>query len=132
MPPTIRLVVTRNHIEDIINELPEIAAEVVTWGCERVAQELQDSLVGSGPQEPSSPGNPPNNQTHELSESIAPVSLGPLHGGVEMLEYGGMLEDGTDFIEPRPWIRPAVERVRPEYTEEMGRAIEQGVRRIAR
>lgn len=62
---------------------------------------------------PSPPGGPPGVDTGTLRASISWEATGRFERTVmDGVEYGVKLEDGTDRIAPRPWMRPAFDRLR--------------------
>lgn len=73
------------------------------------------SMGGGGkPHQPSRPGEPPHVDTGRLRASITHEGPQPSDTGNERevrvgtnVNYGRFLEQGTRFIEPRPWLRPA-------------------------
>lgn len=69
----------------------------------------------------SAPGEPPAVATARLRQSIQTevVTEGDQIIGVvgTDLEYGRHLEYGTRNMEPRPWIKPSIEKVLPELND---------------
>ena len=67
---------------------------------------------------PSAPGFPPNVDTGELRSSIGhevlkgSLFVDGLVGDTFNLEYAPMLELGTSKMRPRPYLRPALKRLR--------------------
>lgn len=84
----------------------------------------------------SAPGQPPMSDTGRLANSITFDKLGDLTATVgSNLVYAPWLEYGTAKMNfaggvggPRPFFRPAVERIRPKYIEYMEAAIERATR----
>jgi HK97 gp10 family phage protein len=61
----------------------------------------------------SQPGYPPNVDIGTLTNTIRQEKTGTLERTVmDGVEYGLYLEDGTEHIEPRPFMRPAFDRAR--------------------
>lgn len=61
-------------------------------------------------------GDPPATDTGRLRNSIMFEKLGDLTAAVKTdVEYGTYLEYGTINMAARPFLRPAVERIRPQY-----------------
>ena len=59
----------------------------------------------------SQPGYPPNVDIGTLTNTIRQEKTGPLERQVmDGVDYGIHLEDGTEHIEPRPFMRPAFDR----------------------
>jgi len=63
----------------------------------------------------SQPGYPPNVDISTLSDSIKWEKTAPLERTIsDGVEYGIHLEDGTEYIDPRPWMEPAFKRKQAE------------------
>lgn len=72
-------------------------------------------IVGkrSAPHQASAPGEGPAIDTGRLSQSITAVMIKPGHWRVGTnVEYALWLEFGTKWFAPRPFVRPAVEKLR--------------------
>ena len=68
----------------------------------------------------SAPGHPPATDTGTLANSTQGKMLSETEGEVRVsAEYGPFLENGTVFIEPRPFFAPSVEEVRPGFNDAM-------------
>lgn len=66
---------------------------------------------------PSAPGQPPNADTHLLSDNIETVQPAPLRVEVSSnAPYAAALEFGTSKMAERPYMRPAVAKTRNEVT----------------
>ena len=84
----------------------------------------------------SAPGQPPMTDTGRLVNSIEFDTLGKLTATVgSKLAYAVWLEYGTKTMNfaggvggPRPFFRPAVERIRPKFTKNLEAAIERATR----
>lgn len=66
---------------------------------------------------PAEPGDPPAIRTGALAAS---VEVQPNEGGYQVgspLGYAADLEHGTEAMPARPWLRPALESVRPLIPE---------------
>lgn len=90
---------------------------------------------GSKTHRASAPGQPPATDTGALASSVARVD-GRLEAAVGTgLEYGKHLEFGTETIEARPWLIPALERSRGYFSDGVRKLLEKarnnGVRRAA-
>jgi HK97 gp10 family phage protein len=73
---------------------------------------------------PSSPGEPPNADTHRLSDNIETIQAGPLKVEVSSnAPYSRALEFGTSKMAERPFMRPAAAKTRKEITELVARAV---------
>ena len=67
---------------------------------------------------PSAPGQPPNNDTFGLHNTITTVVTGPLAvevtAGGGKIDYAVPLETGTSKMAARPYMRPAAKKMRPD------------------
>ena len=70
---------------------------------------------GGNPHVPSSPGEPPRIDTKNLHESImteTQVERTSIETRIGTnVDYGLFLELGTSKMQPRPWLRPAFDKV---------------------
>lgn len=67
---------------------------------------------------PSSPGEPPNQDTGVLANNIETVLVEPLKVEVSSnAPYAAALEYGTSKMAERPYMRPAVAKKRKEVTQ---------------
>lgn len=94
--------------------------EAVVEGAELIKQEAVDSILDgavSGPGHVASlPGEPPNADTHELDQSIR-VEKNESRLSAKVVadsEKAVPLEFGTEYVEERPFMRPASQKKRPE------------------
>lgn len=72
---------------------------------------------------PSSPGEPPNADTHVLDRSIETVQVAPLKVEVSAnAPYAAALEFGTSKMQARPYMAPAVARTRDDVRAIFNRA----------
>lgn len=101
---------------------------------EKVRADAAESIKAgaiSGPGHiPSAPGQPPNADTHNLDLSID-VRLNRASGTVYVIaraHYAAALEFGTSRIEPRPFMRPALQRNRSRIVYGMVQALNSTVR----
>lgn len=73
---------------------------------------------------PSSPGQPPNADTHFLDSNIETEIGGPgLVTVTSKAPYSAALEYGTSKMQARPSARPAVERNRKKVVQMVGDAV---------
>lgn len=99
------------------------------------ADKVKASGMGKGVRsfQPSAPWTPPNIQTAFLKNNINWDKPGQLVrrvgtgvGNAKTVGYGMFLEFGTRYMLPRPWLRPAVHRIKPVMARELGRPIKFG------
>lgn len=95
---------------------------------EVIQVEAQISLTrgsaSAGRHVPSLPGAPPNQDTGHLGGNIETVALKPLVVEVSSnASYSRALEYGTSKMAERPFMRPAVEKTRPEVRARVAAAI---------
>ena len=91
-------------------------------GGETIQVEAQISItagaVSGSAHVPSRPGEPPNADTHLLSDNIETVQPEPLRVEVSSnAPYAVALEFGTSKMAERPYMRPAVAKTRKEVTD---------------
>ena len=85
-------------------------AKVEAW-LEAFAESVLTDIVLSFGTSPSAPGNPPGVDTGTLRASMRREKTGALEQTIsDGVEYGQYLEDGTERIAPRPFMRPAFDR----------------------
>lgn len=79
---------------------------------------------------PSTPGQPPNQDTGRLADNIETVQVEPLLVEVSSnAPYAAALEYGTIRMAPRPYMAPAVARKRKEAVELVRGAIDIVIKR---
>jgi HK97 gp10 family phage protein len=102
-------------------------------GGERIQVEAQLSITrgavsGKG-HVPSKPGEPPNADTHRLSDNIETLQPEPLRVEVSSnAPYAVALEFGTSKMAERPYMRPATEKKRKEVVQLVRRAVDHAIR----
>jgi hypothetical protein len=73
---------------------------------------------------PSAPGEPPNADTHVLSNNIEAISTGPLKAETSSnAPYAAAQEFGTSHLPERPYMRPAAVRARPKMAKRIVDAV---------
>lgn len=78
---------------------------------------------------PSSPGEPPNADTHVLDRNIEAVSTGPLKAETSSnAPYAAAQEFGTSHLPERPYMRPATARERPKAVRRIVDAVNRVIR----
>lgn len=112
------------------------AGAVVEQTAHRLADEAK-TLINTpgrsgrvyGSHQASAAGEPPAADTGVLAGSIQSRLTGPLSAEVTVgAEYGHWLEFGTTRIEPRPFMVPAAETVKPEFVAAMQAAVREATR----
>lgn len=84
------------------------------------------SVSGAG-HVPSAPGQPPNADTRQLDSGIETIKKSELAVDVvSNAPYSADLEFGNSKIAPRPFMRPATEKARPEITNLILKAARKG------
>ena len=81
----------------------------------------------------SAPGEPPATDTGQLAASIVPIfpKGRDLEGAVAARAvYAKWLEFGTEDMEPRPFLGPAIEEHRQEMLDDVRREIRKAVRNL--
>lgn len=87
---------------------------------ERAAKVLMPRGGGSPPVARSKPGDPPFVQTGNLRSSITTAKIREgvyVVGPTLTAPYGRWLEFGTRKMAPRPFMRPAVRQVAPQFPD---------------
>ena len=121
------------RLRKIAQEAAPAAARALYAGGQLLESEAERSItagaVSGANHVPSLPGLPPNEDTGTLRRNIETRVGGPNLVVVESLApYSAFLEFGTSRLSPRPYMRPAAEKTRPEITKLVGRAISLTVR----
>ena len=102
-------------LDNLQKRLPEIEATIAAALMTEVEAEIKQ---GWSSESPSAAGDAPARVTGELAGSIETQQSGMNgHRIGTSLAYGRMLEFGTGTMAARPWLRPAVERVRGRLRE---------------
>jgi HK97 gp10 family phage protein len=109
-----------NHLPSLEGKLKARAGQVVRKTANDLASAMVESMQGQ--ESPSPPGQPPAIVSGNLAGSIQVIPTGELSADVVVgAEYGPDLEYGTFKMPARPFVRPAVEKVRPSFNEAMAR-----------
>jgi hypothetical protein len=111
-----------------IYELGETEVSFDIAGGERVSFTANKGKAAKQHQA-SAPGESPANETDNLADSIHTVVTGELSAETVVgAAYGLPLEEGTDDgrLEPRPFIEPAVEHVRPQFVADVADVLKRG------
>ena len=102
-------------LDELQQRLPEIEAAIAAALTVEIEAEIRQ---GWSAESPSAAGDPPAQVTGELAASVETQQNGMNNSRIgTSLEYGPMLEFGTAEMAARPWLRPAVERVRQRLQE---------------
>lgn len=102
-------------LDEIQQKLPTLAAEIAQRVAEAVMAEIDSGWSANTPSEP---GEAPAIVSGNLAGSITIEQRGNAEVRVgSTASYAPFLEFGTSEIEMRPWLRPAVERVRGQLSQ---------------
>lgn len=115
----IELVREYDYIEEYSYGLRNAVTKTIQWAVDTGASLMKEAMGDPGPNPPSAPGAAPNRQTSKLYDSIRGVMLDGFSGGVEMDPVGEMLNSGTPTIAARPFIEPAIQKVREDYPDKL-------------
>jgi HK97 gp10 family phage protein len=121
-----------NHIPKMKAQAPGLIKAVVLKAATEFETLVKTSMQGGksgavyGRHQASAPGEPPAIDTGNLINSIRHEAE---DGGFTQVisanaEYAQHLEYGTRKMAPRPYMRPAAEKIRPRFLEAMRQAIE--------
>jgi hypothetical protein len=113
--------VKTDGIDRFQQRIAGLADDIVVQIAEAVYGEIQ---AGWSAQSPSEPDEAPAAVSGELAGSITvePTAGGEVRVG-SAVAHGQLLEFGTEVMAARPWLRPAVERVRGRLSDIVRRAI---------
>lgn len=128
--------IIRNRIPIVREELHAKAAAEVRKAILRTEVEIKKSMASAKhgrlyrvsktgkPHQASAPGEAPAMDTGALANSIHTEMIGPLTGIVYTnQEYAAALEFGFARLAARPFMRPAVEIVAPQFIQAMERIL---------
>ncbi len=109
------------------------AARALYAGGQLLESEAERSItagaVSGANHVPSLPGQPPNEDTGTLRRNIETEIGGPnLVTVTSYAPYSAFLEYGTSRAAPRPFMKPAADRARPDIERLVGRAISLTIR----
>lgn len=110
-----------------------LVGQALFAGGEMIQTEAQISITrgaisGKG-HVPSTPGQPPNQDTGTLSGNIETTQTGPLKVQVASnAPYSAPLEFGTSRMAARPFMVPARNKMRPEVQKLVQKALNRAVR----
>ena len=115
--------------DEIMDELLPRAKDAMTEARDLIYDEAKRLLTMRGPGPPAPPGQPPATQTGELVRSLRklPVTVSQSrrtiktgissnHPGAARLEFGARTSGLIGPPIAHPWLRPAFENTRAEYT----------------
>jgi len=127
----------RGAISRLVSAVGEELASAIEPAAEVVQVAAQISITtgavsGSG-HIASAPGDPPNNDTGLLANSIVVHRTGKLSAQVvSEAPYSAKLEYGTSKMAERPYMRPAAIQSKDEIKDIFTAAVARGARRAAR
>jgi hypothetical protein len=138
--------------DDVVKELagkgPEVATavgKVIQRGALKVANRMikligrggrsgrEYSRPGGTTHQASAEGEPPKSDTGFLAAHIKPTAT-KVKGNIISAEvivsaaYSGWLEDGTEFMGPRPFAQPSFDLEVPGIRRDMAKAVKKGVK----
>jgi len=120
-----RYAIASNHLPAIGAAIPALMGQVVQSAAGQIVMVAVASMEGQVP--PSAPGHAPAIDTGLLHDSLNSKMTGPTSAmAYTNVEYAQHLEYGTVHMEPRPFMVPAAERVRPAFEQ----AVRAALRRI--
>lgn len=107
------------RLKRLTSEAERMATRVVYTGADMIAAAAKQSITAgsiSGKNHvPSSPGQPPNNDTGHLAKNIEVETSSPLQAKVlSKAAYANALEFGSSKMSARPYMRPARDAKRKE------------------
>lgn len=112
-------------------------ARIMEVAAQKILVEAQISItegaVSGRNHVPSTPGQPPNADTHFLANNIRTHRRAPLDVDiVSEAPYSTDLENGTSKMQARPFMRPAIEKKRREVADFLQAAAMEAIRRHLR
>lgn len=120
----------------------QAVSEALYESADAVRAEADNSIVrgsasghsgGKHQHVPSKPGQPPNNDTGGLRNSISVAQLSPLTARVKAdAPHAAALEFGTSKMAERPYMRPARDKVRPKAQRLLRKRINDALRKERR
>jgi HK97 gp10 family phage protein len=109
-----RIVIVSNRLPAIGAGLSPMLAAVVKSAAGQIVEAAAASMEGQIP--PSAPGHAPAIDSGILHGSLDSKMTGPTSAiAYTNVEYAQHLEYGTVHMEPRPFLTPAAERIRPGF-----------------
>lgn len=119
---SLKATVSENRFKQIAERLEVEAAELVSETMDHVveniatAMELPKSGNVYGNHIASQPGEPPAIDTEDLINSVLKSMESPTSGTIEYTsDHAAAMEFGTIHVEPRPFLRPALDSERPRF-----------------
>jgi len=117
-----RFVIASNRLPAIRAGLPPMLAAVVKSAAGQIAGNAAGSMEGQVGR--SAPGHAPAIDSGILHDSIDSKMIGPTSAmAYTNVEYAQHLEYGTVHMEPRPFLVPAAEQVRPGFEAAVAAAL---------
>lgn len=123
-----KIIVKYNNLDKIARRLPEATDAVIRKTAFDIAAYAKDLMSGPrhgriyGTHQASAPGEPPAVDTGNLKNSIGVELVAKAKAIVfAAAEYASSLEFGTRRIAPRPFMRPAVEKILPAFITAISR-----------
>lgn len=114
---------------EMIREVGKAIYAAADYLSTEAALSITNGAVSGKGHVPSSPGEPPNADTHILDRSVHTERVGPLTANsVADAPYAVDLEIGNSKLAARPYMGPAAQKTRPVAQ----RLVAEGVKRVAR
>ncbi len=117
----LKVTVGANRFKQIAERLETEAAELVSETMDHIVENVETAMelpkFGNvyGNHQASEPGEPPAIDTGDLVDSARKSMESPTSGVIEYTSHAAAMEYGTVHVEPRPFLRPAVDSERPRF-----------------
>lgn len=103
-------------LDKMIQDQPQKLGRWMSRYAEVIVTDIKLSMGSS----PSSPGDPPGVDTGTLRASMKWENTGAHERTIsDGVEYGIYLEDGTEKMLPRPFMKPAFDRAREQLADDV-------------
>jgi len=133
MSVNIRMTIDTRKLDALSGQARQVAGQVVRKAAYDVAGNAQASMERAkhgrvyGAHQASAPGEAPAIDTGTLHNSIQVHMVRPLTAVVAVhAPYGLYLEMGTRRMAARPFLKPAVDKVKPAFREAMRQVLAMG------
>lgn len=126
----------KDSFDSLPDDLGPTITRALTIAASEAVEQIQSSISDSYPP-PSIPFTPPHVRTGALRRSARIERIEPgivtiaVGGPGSIVPYAAWLEFGTSKMEPRPFVEPVIERIKPGITsiitEEVNKDLEQAI-----